>query len=170
MQHTSQQQSLQKLILWADNNHLSPEHFPRDIATLLSLKKLNLHDKNLTSIPPEIGLLKNLEELYLSYNQLVEIPKVKSLEVLWLMGNQLYTLPDTIYTLPYLRDLIVFENRMKNVSEKLFNMPRLEYILLHDNHLDALAKCDTFLSKINKYCTHALHLATSRINTWPVCA
>ena len=59
-----------------------------------------LSSNELTTLPPEIGNLKNLERLALPGNKLTTLPheigNLKNLEVLGLVDNQLTTLPPEI--------------------------------------------------------------------------
>jgi Leucine-rich repeat (LRR) protein len=61
------------------------------------LLSLDLANHELTSIPPEIGGLKNLWKLYLSGNKLTSLPEeigqLTELVDLCLHGNKLSTLP-----------------------------------------------------------------------------
>ena len=55
--------------------------------------KLDLSDRNLTEIPPEIAQLTSLQYLYLRNNQIREIPEalaqLTSLQRLYLSSNQI---------------------------------------------------------------------------------
>ena len=48
---------------------------PKELGSLVNLKKLYLSYNKLVSIPKELGLLVNLKYLYLNDNNLVSIPK-----------------------------------------------------------------------------------------------
>ena len=69
---------------------------------------------NLQSIPPEIGKLKMLQTLYLSYNKLQSIPpeigQLKMLQKLSLYNNNLYSIPSEIIQLKILQYLFVDRN------------------------------------------------------------
>ena len=66
-------------------------------AQLTNLKRLDLDDNQLTSLPPEIGQLTSLRVLSLSNNQLTSVPaeigQLTNLQVLRLYSNQLTSLP-----------------------------------------------------------------------------
>lgn len=61
-------------------------------------EKLDLSNKNLTEIPPEIPQLTSLQYLYLSNNQIREIPEalaqLTSLQILLLSNNQISEIPE----------------------------------------------------------------------------
>ncbi len=61
-------------------------------------RELDLSNKNLTEIPPEIPQLTSLQHLYLSDNQISEIPEalaqLTSLQRLYLSDNQISEIPE----------------------------------------------------------------------------
>lgn len=151
---TTQSKSIHTLILWADENKLPEEVFPRDEDRLLALVKLNLHSQNLSSVPSEICLLQNLEELYLSYNNISclpqEIGELKNLKVLWVIGNKLKSLPDEIKQLLLLEDLVAFNNHITYISSDVLDMPNLKSLFLHDNCLDIDMLEHDFMSRVEQ--------------------
>ena len=60
-----------------------------------SVTELNFSDKELTELPKDIHLYKNLKKLYCNYNQLTTLPEnlPASIEYLFFFNNQLNTLP-----------------------------------------------------------------------------
>ena len=64
---------------------------------------LNLSNKNLTEIPPEIAQLTSLLKLNLSFNQIREIPEalvhLTSLQYLYLSNNQIREIPEALRSL-----------------------------------------------------------------------
>ncbi len=58
--------------LYLNHNQLSS--IPPEIASLKQLELLDLSGNGLLSIPPELGMLTNLKELYLFDNHLVTLP------------------------------------------------------------------------------------------------
>jgi internalin A len=82
---------------------------PPEIGRLTNLQTLNLSGNGLTSLPPEIGRLTNLRTLYLDGNGLTSLPpeivQLTNLRTLYLSGNRLTSLPATLA--PLLRSGLV---------------------------------------------------------------
>ncbi|MFX1534436.1 MAG: leucine-rich repeat domain-containing protein [Promethearchaeota archaeon] len=99
---------------------------PTDV---VSLKKLNLAQNHLTSLPDAIGNLDTLTELDLSNNQLQTLPKsfgnLMSLECLDLSNNQLQTLPESFGDLSRLETLNLNNNPLKSLPVSFSNLKRL---------------------------------------------
>lgn len=79
---------------------LELDHLPPEIGQLTNVRQLWLHDNQLSSLPAEIGNLQNIEELTLFNNQLSELPpeigQLSNLMVLRLSDNHFSSLPTTI--------------------------------------------------------------------------
>ena len=89
--------------------------------TNMNITRLNLRDKNLTSIPKEIGNLKTLTWIDLSSNNLTSLPeefgKLKNLIHLNLGTNKLRTIPPAIGNLKNLKFLNLFGNELTGFNE-----------------------------------------------------
>ena len=76
--------------------------------------KLDLSDRNLTEIPPEIADLTSLQILDLSNNQISEIPEalahLTSLQFLFLYNNQIREIPEALAQLTSLQYLDLGHN------------------------------------------------------------
>ena len=98
-----------------DGNRLTT--LPPEIGQLTNLQTLSLGGNQLTTLPPEIGQLTNLQTLLIDGSQLTTLPpeigQLTNLELLWLHGNQLTTLPPEIAHLTNLRDAVA---RRKSAS------------------------------------------------------
>ena len=70
---------------------------------------LDLYFQDLTALPDEIGMLKNLTKLELSGNQLTQLPEtfgqMEKLKWLSLKGNNIKKLPDSFENLTNLAEL-----------------------------------------------------------------
>jgi Leucine-rich repeat (LRR) protein len=93
---------------------------------------LNLMNLNLNSLPPEIGLLQNLQSLFLSHNELSSLPaeigNLKNLGKLHLSDNLLNTLPSEIGKLKYLRLLFFDNNPLNSLPCELGDLNNLKEI------------------------------------------
>ena len=78
---------------------------------------------SLASLPPEIGRLTALQELYLSFNQLTnlrpEIGRLTALQKLDLSGNQLTSLPPEIGRLTALQELDLSANQLTSLPPEI---------------------------------------------------
>jgi internalin A len=105
-------------------------------------KKLDLSKNQLTSLPTEIGELKDLTELYLSRNQLTSLPaeiaELKNLTKLYLLGNQLTSLPAEIAELKNLTVLDLSDNQLTSVPVEIVGLKNLTELDLSRNQLTRL--------------------------------
>ena len=87
---------------------------PPEIANLTQLGYLSLSNNQITTLPPEIEKLINLHYLYLNNNKIEilppEIGKLKNLRMLLLNGNKINLLPSEINDLTNLRTLYIDKN------------------------------------------------------------
>ncbi len=104
--------------------------------------RLDLSRMEIETLPPEIGLLTNLKELCLAWNDLRIIPPefgdLTGLTILQLWGNQLTTLPPEIGRLNQLRELVSSTNQLEALPPQIGQLTNLETLILHDNRLSSL--------------------------------
>ena len=138
---------VERLGAWADEFQIQEKDLPRDKAALLALQKLDLSRYHsplpkITRLPPEIGQLQQLRELYLNGNQLTALPaaigQLQQLRELWLGDNQLTTLPAAIGQLQQLQILSLGDNQLTTLPAELFQLQQLQVLGLNDNQLTAL--------------------------------
>jgi len=93
----------------------------------------------LTSIPPEIGYLKNLTILSLSKNRLTSLPDtiglLSKLVELRVSENQLTTIPSSIGMLKKLTTLFLEHNQITHLPSELGQLSTLVYLDVSDNPL-----------------------------------
>ncbi len=101
-----------QLSTWMQGNNIqvlelrekSLRYLPPEIGNLANLQILNLSGNQLTMLPKEIGNLANLMELNLQGNQLTGLPteigNLANLRTLYLRGNQLTVLPSSFANSP----------------------------------------------------------------------
>lgn len=104
--------------------------------------KLNLSGLGLKSLPPEIGQLTQLKELYLCDNQLrslrPEIGQLTKLRELDLKNNQLSSLPPEIGQLTQLQQLDLGYNELSSLPPEIPQLTQLQALHLNNNHLSNL--------------------------------
>jgi len=115
-------------ILELDGQNLT--ELPPEIGMLTELEVLSLSNNQLTRLPAEIGNLSKLVELTLDQNCLTELPaeigRLTSLEILLLSDNKLRKLPPEIGKLTKLRRLDIQENRLSELPEEFARIESLQ--------------------------------------------
>ncbi len=114
---------------------------PKEIGLSSGLVTLVASGINLSDVPEEIKLLKNLKRLDLSCNDIHWLPStlvdLERLEVLNLSGNHLDSLPFKIEKLPSLRELYVASNGVCWITEDIGKSKCCLRVLdLYQNKLD----------------------------------
>jgi len=104
---------------------------------------LDLADRGLTAVPPEVSQITNLTMLFLNGNQLTALPPeishLTKLEALDLSGNQLTMLPPEISQLVNLRSLALIGNQLTIVPPEISHLTNLQALDLSGNQLTMLA-------------------------------
>lgn len=115
---------------------------PPEIGELTNLANLDLSRNQLTSLPPEIGKLTNLIRLNLSRNQLTSLPpeigKLRNLKYLYLGINQLASLPPEIGDLTNLNELTLGSNELTSLPPETGKLTNLTNLNLGINQLTSL--------------------------------
>ncbi len=115
---------------------------PPELFQLTNLKVLNLRGNYINQLPPEIDHLKNLTYLDFIGNRLTTLPlelfQLKNLTYLNLWLNQLTTLPHEICQLTKLKLLNLSHNQFTTLPPELFQLKNLTSFGLNDNQLTSL--------------------------------
>ncbi|KAM6431341.1 E3 ubiquitin-protein ligase LRSAM1 isoform 1-T7 [Liasis olivaceus] len=126
---------LQKKVLIAHTNFLT-SLIPKScsLSNLVTVKVLDLHDNQLTSLPADIGQLVSLQVLNVEKNLLKALPDstgdLAQLQTLNLKGNELKKLPSTVGGLRSLRTLDISENSVQELPQALAHIRTLEALSL----------------------------------------
>ncbi len=116
--------------------------FSESQANLQTFNELNLIDRNLTLLPPEIGQLEALTTLDLANNHLVSLPKeigqLKNLTHLDLYDNLLTKPPKEIGQLEALRNLGLDANELTSLPKEIRQLKTLTSLGLGNNYLTRL--------------------------------
>nr|XP_060613425.1 E3 ubiquitin-protein ligase LRSAM1 isoform X1 [Anolis sagrei ordinatus] len=127
---------LQKKVLIAHTNSLT-SLIPKscNLLSLITVKVLDLHDNQMTSLPADIGQLKSLQVLNVEKNLLKVLPDslgdLDQLQTLNLKGNRLKDLPTTLGGLRSLRTLDVSENLVQALPLAIAHIRTLETLTLN---------------------------------------
>jgi internalin A len=112
---------------------------PPEIGQLTHLTELYLGNNQLTSVPPEINKLTQLTKLSLSSNRLTRVPpeigQLTQLTSLSLNSNKLTSLPPEIGQLTQLSSLILCINQLTNVPREIGQLIQLKELVLFGNCL-----------------------------------
>lgn len=129
-------------------NYNKIEYINDNIENLESIKKIKLNNNTIKNISSKIENLNNLEILYINnsinsfYTATIvnNIFKIKSLVRLELNSNNIYSsiINLNILQLTNLKTLALKNNKLTNISEYVFNLPKLENLNLENNLLITL--------------------------------
>ena len=128
--------------------------------------ELNLGGLGLTRLPPEIGQLTNLTELYLQRNQLRTLPpqigQLANLTELRFNNNQLRTLPPEIGQLANLMGLSLYNNQLTTLPPEIGQLAELTQLYLQSNQLTTLPPEIGQLTNLTE-----LNLSENQLTTLP---
>lgn len=115
---------------------------PAEIGQLTHLTYLSLHNNQLSAIPSEIGYLTNLEQLYLNGNQFTVVPaeiwQLINLSALALSQNEFTVIPAEIGQLTKLSQLYLEDNQLTSFPTEIGQLVNLEFLRINNNQLTSL--------------------------------
>ncbi|WP_299248747.1 hypothetical protein [uncultured Aquimarina sp.] len=126
--------------------------------------ELELDEKGLTVLPPEICDLFYLKTLSLEGNMITEIPRQiqdlsNNLRIFNLGGNQIEVIPQEFFSLTKLTDLRVYTNLLTEVPSDINKLTELRYLSLSNNSLKILPPELFELSKLNSLFINNIELS-----------
>jgi len=126
------------------------------LSKLIDLECIDLSFNNFTAFPEQICELTNLRNINLRHNLISEIPesikKLKKLEILNLNYNRLWFshIIDYLFSLKRLKVLLLGNNKIYYISNKVSQCSNLEEIYLSNNSIISFPKETLSLNKIKK--------------------
>ena len=116
---------------------------PKEIKYLKNVQILYLSWNQIQEIPETIGQLINLEELSFSRNHIQDIPntigQLTNLCSLDLSGNQIRDVPHTIGQLTNLKALYLDKNQIQEIPETIGQLTNLTHLSLFNNPIEIMS-------------------------------
>lgn len=131
-------EKLDKLQLTECNSQLPPELFTFRELTWLNISNNGVriffahktYFLQLSSIPPDIAKLTNLQYLDISFNTLTDLPReilsLKSLKSLDWSKGKLRRIPDIVFSMKSLKKLVISDNRLTELPDEISDLPLTE--------------------------------------------
>ena len=140
-------QSLEKL----DFSNKSLEFLHENFDLLTNLKELDLSNNNLKEL--SIGLCNlDLQVLYLSYNQIAELPNwfnaFKNLTRLNLNNNKIYQVPEFVGNFEELTFLDLSHNNLSSLPNSYKNLTNLTYFSIGTNKFDLVPEVIKYFKRL----------------------
>lgn len=140
---------------------------PAEIGQLTNLYHLDLAVNNLTSVPSEIGLLTNLTFLNLGSNNLSSLPdeiwQLDQLTILSFYNNNLTSIPAEIGQLINLHLLNLSVNSITSLPEELWGLTRLQVLSLSSNSLTSISSGISQLTNLTQ-----LDMGSNNLTSIPI--
>jgi internalin A len=150
-----------------DISGLKLTRLPPEIGQLTALTDLYLNDNQLITLPPEIGNLTALTELRVQGNHLTTlpptIPQLTKLLRLYLSNNQLTTLPPEVGQFTALKTLTLHKNHLIVLPPEIGGLKELQHFYLDENHFRTLPPEIGKLTELRD-----LDLSNNRLTTLPM--
>ena len=133
-----------KFCQWAEKYYLNDEFGNIkfiDKDSLENITELNICDKNINEIPPQIENLSNLLVVLADCNNIKELPldlfKLKSLAMLSLSNNNISEIPHEIEKVNIFY-LDISNNPIKTLPEIIYKKKRISNLLLHNTNIQVI--------------------------------
>lgn len=123
-----------------DLSHNQLSDLPADLHRLTHLRVLFCSNNLFTHLPECLGRCESLEMIGFKHNQIVDVPAASLPAITrWLIltDNRIENLPDRIGQLPRLQKLALAGNRLTHLPDSIANCRQLELVRLSANQLTA---------------------------------
>ena len=141
---------------------------PPEIGELVELKELNIYNYHFDSLPRQIGKLVNLEKVMIC-GDLFELPNTisswKKIKSLYLSGNNLIQIPQYFYWFSQLEYLDLTNNAITFISDSIKYLENLEVLSLEGNF--EIMKLPETLCELKKL--KSIYIQNTQINGLPTC-
>ena len=118
-----------------ENNSI--QTIPEWTGELRLMEELSFSKNKISNFPSTVGSLKYLTDLRVAHNQMTQVPtelgQALSLSRLRLSGNMFTDLPDSITDLTNLTDLSVADNNLQRLPPGLGTMTQLQNLIMENN-------------------------------------
>ncbi|WKV11663.1 leucine-rich repeat domain-containing protein [Marivirga harenae] len=154
--HLEKLQNLEHLNL--SRNNIDLQNIAKD--SVEGLKYIVLSFNNLTSVPKQIGLLKDLVDLQFAENDIKSdnihpaLGSLKNLEVLSFYKNDLDSLPSFLFNLIELVELDLYFNQIEKLPEELGNLQKLERLYVAHNRFFSIPESIGKLRSLKEFYIH----------------
>ena len=146
--------------------HAFREVLKKHQAELNAIQYLDLSRSKLTSLPPEIGMLKGLVILDLDHNKVTRLPseigELNSLVRLTLSNNLITDVPVELSLLQQLRELYLDSNKLQKVPEGVLALNAVGIVNLSSNQITELPEAISQMKGLRE-----LHVANNKIPAFP---
>lgn len=170
---------IQRLWEWADENNVSQNIIPRVENDLINLEEINLSSdlsystcevslglagnfKNeytyrtkIQSIPKELFNLKKIKKFDCSNNNLISIPKeiskFQNLISLNISHNNINELPDSIGELTNLEELNLSSNELIILPDKIIQLSNIKYLFIKNKNLSLTQNQEKWLNNLTQH-------------------
>uniref|UniRef100_A0A8C9RJZ6 Ras suppressor protein 1 n=4 Tax=Scleropages formosus TaxID=113540 RepID=A0A8C9RJZ6_SCLFO len=149
-------------------SHNKLSTIPPNIADLKNLEVLNVFNNQIEELPTQLSSLQKLKHLNLGMNRLSSLPRgfgsLPALEVLDLTYNNLNesSLPGNFFYLTTLRALYLSDNDFEILPPDIGKLTKLQILSLRDNDLISLPKEIGDLAQLKE-----LHIQGNRLTVLP---
>jgi internalin A len=155
---------LKKMENTLDLSGLSLKTLPPEIGQLNVLNELYIQDNYLTMLPAEIGKLPILTCLYLYNNRLTKFPlqicQLSKLTELYIGENNIAELPPDIGELTALEKLYLYRNKLTTLPSEIGKLTAVTRLSLNNNQLITLPEGISKLKALSRFYLYDNQLTT----------